>query len=193
MKMAVFFDVLPKSGFVDAYFAMALGLRSIAEKNAGFISVERFKNLQRPDWYLSFSNWGDEESLASWRCQPDHSSAQVCGRNLILEDYRLRVASEIPNPSIPMESGKAELIMAYVGNFEAIKNSLSKNTMPMSVPRYFQGVINPERGIALAECGINQSIPLENDGESDLYDVRCFSVVRDYGMYDRAQAPQQFI
>ncbi len=191
--MAVFFDVLPKSGFVDAYFAMALGLRPIAEKNTGFISVERFKNLQRPDWYLSFSNWGDEESLASWRCQPDHSSAQVCGRNLILEDYRLRVASEIPDLSIRMESGKTDLIMAYVGNFEAIKNSVSKNTILNSAPRYFQGVINPERGIALAECAINQSIPLANYSESNLFDVRCFSVVRDYGMYDRTQAPQQFI
>jgi heme-degrading monooxygenase HmoA len=193
MKMAVFFDVLPKSGFVDAYFAMALGLRSIAEKNTGFISVERFKNLQRPDWYLSFSNWGDEESLASWRCQPDHSSAQVCGRNLILKDYRLRVASEIPNPSIPTDLGRTELLMAYVGNFEAIKNALSKNTMPNSVPRYFQGVINPERGIALTEYSPNQPIQLERYGESDFFDLRCFSVVRDYGMFDRAQAPQQFI
>ena len=193
MKMAVFFDVLPKSGFVDAYFAMALGLRSIAEQNTGFISVERFKNLQRPDWYLSFSNWGDEESLASWRCQPDHSSAQVCGRNLILEDYRLRVAAEVPNRSAPTESREAEIVMAYVGNFEAIKNALSKNTMPNTIPGYFQGVINPERGIAITECRINQSIPLENDSESDLFDVRYFSVVRDYGMFDRAQAPQQFV
>jgi heme-degrading monooxygenase HmoA len=193
MKMAVFFDVLPKSGFVDAYFAMALGLRSIAEKNAGFISVERFKNLQRPDWYLSFSNWGDEESLASWRCQPDHSSAQVCGRNLILEDYRLRVATEVSNPTAPAESGEAELVMAYVGNFEAIKNALSKNTQLNAIPRYFQGVINPERGIAIAECSANQSIQLENYSESDLFDVRCFNVVRDYGMFDRTQAPQQFI
>lgn len=193
MKMAVFFDVLPKSGFTDAYFAMAQGLRPIAEKNTGFISVERFKNLQRPDWYLSFSNWGDEESLASWRCQPDHSSAQVCGRNLILEDYRLRVATEVLNHEVPAESGEAELVMAYVGNFEAIKNALTKNTLPKATPRYFQGVINPERGIAIAECSANQSIQLENYSESDLFDVRCFSVVRDYGMFDRTQAPQQFI
>jgi heme-degrading monooxygenase HmoA len=193
MKMAVFFDVLPKSGFVDTYFAMAQGLRSIAEKNTGFISVERFKNLQRPDWYLSFSNWGDEESLASWRCQPDHSSAQVCGRNLILEDYRLRVAAEVPNRTTPTESGEAELVMAYVGNFEAIKNALSKITMLNASPRYFQGVINPERGIALVESSKNQFIPLENYSVSNLFDVRCFGVVRDYGMFDRAQAPQQFI
>jgi heme-degrading monooxygenase HmoA len=193
MKMAVFFDVLPKSGFVDAYFAMALGLRSIAEKNTGFISVERFKNLQRPDWYLSFSCWGDEESLTSWRCQPDHSSAQVCGRNLILEDYRLRVASELPNTINLAGPLGAEIVVAYIGNFEVIKNALSKITMPNVIPRYFQGVINPERGIALAEWSANQSIQLENYSESNLFDVRCFSVVRDYGMFDRAQAPQQFI
>lgn len=193
MKMAVLFDVLPKSGFADTYFAMALGLRSIAEKNTGFISVERFKNLQRPDWYLSFSNWGDEESLANWRCQPDHASAQVCGRSLILEDYRLRVATEMPAPSIPTELGKAERVMAYVGNFEAIKDALSTYTPSNAVPRYFQGVINPERGIALAECSTDQAIQLNNDSKSDLFDVRCFSVVRDYGMFDRAQAPQQFM
>ena len=42
MTYSVFFDVLPKKGFADAYFGMASGLKPLVEKNPGFISVERF-------------------------------------------------------------------------------------------------------------------------------------------------------
>jgi len=193
MTQAVFFDVLPKNGFVDAYFAMAVGLRSIVEKNPGFISVERFKNLQHSDWYLSFSNWANEESLAGWRCQPDHSSAQVCGRSLILEDYRLRVGSELGTEEGLEQLGGSERIATYIGNFEAIEDAVSEIKMPDITPRLFRGVIDPMRGIALVELSKNQSIPLTKHLSNDLYEIRCFDVVRDYGMFNRAQAPQQFI
>ena len=79
MTYAVFFDVLPKKGFTDAYFGMAAGLKPIVEKNPGFISVERFENLGQAGWYLSYSQWIDEHALSSWRCQHDHHEAQVCG------------------------------------------------------------------------------------------------------------------
>ncbi len=193
MTQAVFFDVLPKSGFVDAYFAMATGLRAIVEQNSGFISVERFKNLQRPDWYLSFSNWANEESLASWRCQSDHSSAQVCGRSLILEDYRLRVASEVSAETGSAEFSESERITAYIGNFDAIEYAVSQIKIPELTSRLFQGVIDPMRGIALVEFSKNQPLHLVKHSSNELFDIRCFAVVRDYGMFNRAQAPQQFI
>ena len=44
---SVLFDVLPKPGHVEQYFSMAAHLKPIVEQNPGFISVERFANLQK--------------------------------------------------------------------------------------------------------------------------------------------------
>ena len=49
---SVLFDVLPKPGHVEEYFSMAAQLKPIVEQNPGFISVERFANLQNHDWYF---------------------------------------------------------------------------------------------------------------------------------------------
>lgn len=189
MTRAVFFDVRPKLGFVDAYFAMAVGLRKIVEDNHGFVSVERFKNLQKPGWYLSLSKWKNEDALTKWRCQPDHASAQVCGRNLILEDYRLRVGSEITIT----DRLNSQLITAFIGSLEEIKRVIPLANGSGSTPRLFESVLDPNRGVLLVDLDINQSAPGFLTKESDLFEINHFSVLRDYGMFDRAQAPQQFI
>ena len=51
---SVLFDVLPKPGHVEEYFSMAAQLKPIVEQNPGFISVERFANLQNHDCIYRF-------------------------------------------------------------------------------------------------------------------------------------------
>ena len=188
MTYAVFFDVLPKKGFVDAYFGMAAGLKPMVEKVSGFISVERFENLEQAGWYLSFSQWQDEKALSSWRCHHDHHEAQVCGRNLVLEDYRLRVASEQEHRS----SGTC--ILAMIGNFNEIQIAIKSLSQTHSAAaRLFKGVINPERGVLLFDCDFEQAATLKHSFSlSDATEVGIYEVQRDYGMFDRAQAPSVF-
>lgn len=195
MTQAVFFDVLPKPNFVDAYFAMAVGLRPIVEQNPGFISVERFANLQKSDWYLSFSQWKNEDSLKQWRCQYDHNGAQVCGRNLVLEDYRLRVGEEKTTDDFAPSNRAREGLAVLVGDFEKIKALVKQADMQLRQPRLFKGIINPQRGIALCDLSIEQgaeAMPLKASQLGAEIDLRWFEVCRDYGMFDRAEAPQQF-
>ena len=116
MTQAVLFDVLPKPGHVDQYFEMAAQLKPIVQQNPGFLSVERFANLQKPDWYLSFSCWKDEESLAQWRCQPDHNGAQVCGRHQVFDDYRLRVSAAKVNEELSSPQSR-ELVLLLIGEY----------------------------------------------------------------------------
>ncbi|MBT8584278.1 antibiotic biosynthesis monooxygenase [Polynucleobacter paneuropaeus] len=188
MTYAVFFDVLPKKGFTDAYFGMAAGLKPIVEKNPGFISVERFENLGQAGWYLSYSQWVDEHALSSWRCQHDHHGAQVCGRNLVLEDYRLRVGSEEGNQSTK------PCILALVGNFEEVQSvagGAAKSSSKQA--RLFKGVINPARGIALLDSDLAGALSIKNSlADHQSIQVGVYEVQRDYGMFDRAQAPSVF-
>lgn len=193
MTYAVFFDVLPKQGFADAYFGMAGGLKPIVEKSPGFLSVERFESLDKPDWYLSFSQWVDESALSAWRCQHDHHEAQVCGRNLVLEDYRLRVGLSVPKLTEVAIASKA-FVVATVGDFNLIKQGADKTKANFGKSsRVFKGVINKERGIALMDLSSNDALAMSMSMTDDeLSASKFFQIERDYGMFDRAQAPGVF-
>ena len=90
--IAVIFEVVPRGGHKNHYLAVAADLREELEATEGFISVERFESLSRPEKILSLSLWRDEESVARWRRTAEHCDAQLAGCAHILEDYRLRVA-----------------------------------------------------------------------------------------------------
>ena len=93
--IAVIFEVWPKPELRERYLAMAADLRPILEGVDGFISVERFESLTEPGKLLSLSVWRDEEALARWRAVEEHRKAQLAGRGVMFDDYRLRVAGII--------------------------------------------------------------------------------------------------
>ncbi|HSB26148.1 MAG TPA: antibiotic biosynthesis monooxygenase [Burkholderiaceae bacterium] len=90
--IAVIFEVVPREGHADVYFALAAGLRQQLEAIDGFISVERFRSVTQPDKLLSLSFWRDEEAVRRWRELDAHRAAQQAGRGRHFADYRLRVA-----------------------------------------------------------------------------------------------------
>lgn len=93
--IAIIFEVEPHPDKASAYFDMAADLKPVLEEMEGFISVERFESLMQPGKYLSLSFWEDEEAVQRWRNVEKHRRAQTAGRNVMFDDYRLRVASVI--------------------------------------------------------------------------------------------------
>lgn len=93
--IAVIFELEPRDGCQDRYFELAEGLRETLQAQPGFLSIERFQSLARPDRYLSLSFWEDEEAVRGWRNQMSHRAAQREGRAEVFADYRLRVAHVI--------------------------------------------------------------------------------------------------
>lgn len=91
--IAVIFEVFPKSDQKDAYLAMAADMKALVDQIDGFISVERFESLTTPGKLLSLSYWRDEDALEKWRKLTRHRAAQKAGREIMFDDYRLRVAS----------------------------------------------------------------------------------------------------
>ena len=90
---AVIFEVKPKPGRDQDYFATAQSLRSELEKIDGYISIERFQSLTDETKLLSLSFWRDEEAVRQWRNFAEHREAQRKGRESIFRDYRIRVVS----------------------------------------------------------------------------------------------------
>jgi len=190
---SVLFDVLPKPGHVEEYFSMAAQLKPIVEQNPGFISVERFANLQNQHWYLSFSCWKDEGSLAQWRCQPDHNGAQVCGRNKVFDDYRLRVSVKKSDDDLLIDRSR-ELILLLIGYFDDVQAVLGQTPLDRLSSKSYQGVLDAKRGLSIIE------FPADSSPSNDLHtlvipesiNALWFGVIRDYGMFDRVEAPTQF-
>lgn len=90
--IAVIFEVTPASAHRQEYLEMAADLRPMLEGIDGFLSIERFQSLARPDRILSLSFWRDEAAIIEWRRLEAHRAAQQRGRAGVLADYRLRVA-----------------------------------------------------------------------------------------------------
>ncbi|MEL7464941.1 MAG: antibiotic biosynthesis monooxygenase [Pseudomonadota bacterium] len=93
--IAVIFEVLPKSDQKDAYLSMAAEMKALVDQIDGFISVERFESLTTPGKLLSLSFWRDEAALDEWRRLTRHRAAQKAGREIMFDDYRLRVAAVV--------------------------------------------------------------------------------------------------
>ncbi|WP_294611110.1 antibiotic biosynthesis monooxygenase family protein [Roseovarius sp.] len=93
--IAVIFEVIPGEGQTEPYLDVAARMRPLAESIPGFISVERFQSLTNPGKLLSLSFWEDEAAVTRWRQLEAHRGAQKAGREVMFEDYRLRVVSVI--------------------------------------------------------------------------------------------------
>ncbi|ATP27302.1 antibiotic biosynthesis monooxygenase [Chromobacterium violaceum] len=91
--IAVIFEVTLADGGRDGYLQWAARLAEQLGSMDGFVSIERFQSLNRPDRLLSLSFWRDEAALAAWRKLESHRMAQAAGRGGLFADYRLRVAA----------------------------------------------------------------------------------------------------
>jgi len=93
--IAVIFEVIPHAEHKQEYLDIAADLKPVLEKLDGFISVERFQSLTDPKKILSLSFFQDEGAILQWRTLKKHRKAQAAGRNVVFENYRLRVANVI--------------------------------------------------------------------------------------------------
>ena len=93
--IAVIFEVEPAPDRRQDYLDAAAALRPELEAIDGFLSIERFASLTRPERILSLSFWRDEDAVQRWRTLPSHRAMQAQGRAGIFRDYRLRVAAVV--------------------------------------------------------------------------------------------------
>ena len=206
--IGLFFEVMPRPGHDQAYFDIAAGLRPELDKNSGLLFIDRFRSMARQRLVLSHSHWRDEASLASWRAHAKHHVAQVAGRQQHFQDYRLRIGQLVcewlPEPaelrrleinnsyndptlrqerfmlastaSQPLEAVAESDVLAAGGDVLASVTRQSEYIVLMSVPSLPEGLSAVER---LAHAGAMTS-------------ARLYLVSRDYGMYDRKEAPQYY-
>jgi heme-degrading monooxygenase HmoA len=216
---SVIFEVHPKAEQWDAYLGNAKMLRPELEQVPGFVDNVRYKSLNRDGWILSLSGWRDEKSVVRWRTRMRHHEVQEKGRGEILSDYHLRVGQVTGDTRIPEGCQLVEqrLDETEIGAGTAITLVDVKRTPEWIAARnpqeialelgfdlnshgdcvswdVFDAVLTPGDIILLtawkdntAAKGYGERMMLPEDGR-----LRTVRIVRDYGMFDRREAPQYY-
>jgi heme-degrading monooxygenase HmoA len=214
---SVIFEVHPNQGRKDDYLDLAKHLKPILEKIDGFVDNERFESRLRPGWVLSHSTWRDEKSVVRWRTEGEHHVVQGKGRFEIFQDYHLRVGDVMADTDPPRQApiqerrfdetevGNAKLATfteitpakgaVFAGQSDLLPAQLGLDPTNGAVAEHdvYASIYNPGK-LALLVAWRNVDAgkawsPRKIDGIAQLRH-RKIRVVRDYGRFDRREAPQ---
>ena len=207
---AVLFEVRPKSEKWDDYLGIAKMLKPELEAIDGFLENIRYRSLTREGWLLSLSTWRDEKALVRWRTQATHHGAQEKGRFEVFGDYHLRVGA-LAGAGSAERSDETEVGAGTAVTLIDAKRPADwvKDTAPEQIAAslglrsdapglvawdVFDAVLTPGDVILLmtsrdrkAADALERGMPL-GDGAR----LRRVRILRDYGMFDRREAPQYY-
>lgn len=215
---SVIFEVHPKPDQWDAYLANAKMLRPELEQVDGFVDNIRYKSLTRDGWILSLSGWCDEKAVVRWRTTMQHHMVQQKGRSEILLDYHLRVGQITQDTCIPegFTLHEQRLDETQVGEGTTVTlidakrpSQWTETSNPADCSEYlglnpyaggliswdiFDAVLTPGDLILLMSWRTASDAHAFEDTANLPEDARLrhVRVVRDYGMFDRREAPQYY-
>jgi heme-degrading monooxygenase HmoA len=213
---SVLFEVHPKPDQWDAYLGLGKMLKPELEKIEGFVDNIRYRSLRREGWLLSHSGWRDEKALVRWRTQARHHVVQEKGRSDIFLDYHLRIGQLTQDTRPP--GGKAlqeqRLDETETGDATTITLIDAKRppewveqSSPDDVAKWL-GLAPDARGLVawdvfdavLTPGDIILLVSWRDRAAAESFEaavslgegarLRRVRVVRDYGMFDRREAPQ---
>ena len=216
---SVIFEVHPRKEQWDNYLAIAKLLRPELENIDGFVDNIRYRSLTREGWILSLSSWRDEKAVVRWRTRAPHHEAQERGRTEIFTDYHLRVGQLTNDTHLPegyqlheqrldetevsdgttvtLIDGKRPPEWTKDRSADDVAKWLglpSNNREDLVGWDVFDAVLTPGDVILLMSWrnrihaeAFEKTYSLQHGAR-----LRRVRVVRDYGMYDRREAPQYF-
>ena len=211
---AVIFEVQPKRARWDDYLELAQQLKPKLEAIDGFIANERFRSLHVDGKVLSLSIWRDEKAVVRWRTHGEHHGVQRKGRFEVFEDYHLRVGEIVSDSDRPdgiadqqrfdeTEIGAAkavsisELTPVAGRNLAAASTAADFGLEPYAKDlieqEAFESIYTPGKLVLLASWRRSEMAERWRPTASNAIQSirhRQVRVIRDYGMFDRREAPQ---
>jgi heme-degrading monooxygenase HmoA len=194
------FDVKPWHDTLEEYLSIAAALRPQLDESGGCDFIDRFRRIAKPGeaqgWILSFQFWRDEASLVRWRSNAIHHDAQQNARDSVFEDYRLRVGEVVYSEARDSTTNRSDDVNdtdTFVAMLETEASTLS---LPLlSDPQSFESLYRPGRflHIGVARSLTTMKSAIESARVSaKLTHIAIGRIERDYGMFERDQAPQIF-
>ena len=201
--IALFFEVQTRPGHRDQYLELAASLRPALDAMGGCLFIDRFSSLTRENLLLSYQIWQDEGAMTAWRVHGYHHEVQTIGREKVFSDYRIRIAQvvheERPGQQIwqperrtpyndPARRPSTFVLVAESKRAELPVETEWRRDSFRSVYRdgFFAQLIDvPDQ-----QSGLELGRRLLADPTTEYF--RIVEVMRDYGMYDRTEAPQYY-
>jgi len=213
---SVIFEVYPRQERFEDYLALAKHLKPILEEVDGFVDNERFESKTRPGWVLSHSTWRDEKSVVRWRTTGEHHMVQKQGRTEILRDYHLRVGDVTADTHAPKDApireqrfdeteiGAAKFVTLTEITPQEGSTSASQTDLVLALGfdasrtgviehDVFASIYNPGKFALLVSWKDAKAATLWAPAKPTIAQAvrhRHVRIVRDYGMFDRREAPQ---
>ena len=198
-----FFEVQIKEGQIDRYLDLAASLKPSLEAMGGCLFIDRFKSLNRKNLLLSYQIWQDEGSMIAWRVDPKHHTVQEAGRERVFDDYRIRIAQVLHEERPEKSAWRPERLSPYNDpkrrppTFVVASESRNRE-LPVETSwkcDVFESVYRPGIFAHLVDvpspdAGVGIGRQLFADSTTEYF--RIFEVMRDYGMFNRGEAPQYY-
>jgi len=188
---ALFFEVRPHPGHLEHYFEHVARLRPILARHAGLAFIDRYASLRDADVLLSHQLWESEDAIIAWRRDAEHRRSQTAGNKVHFADYRIRVGARVRH----WQAGTPDMIAHPAVAPDAAQHVLAVyGTQPVtdagvtafhSVNHNGQFIaLSTHAGQATADTAFQAMIGRDGVEQAAVYSIR-----RDYGLFDRAQAP----
>jgi heme-degrading monooxygenase HmoA len=216
---AVIFEVHPKKERWEDYLNLAKQLKPKLEAIDGFIDNERFASKKTEGNVLSLSTWRDEKAVVRWRTHGEHHGVQEKGRSEVFEDYHLRVGEITADNRPPMglkidaqRVDETEVGLAKICTITEVSPSSKSTPGPqfnLVLARLhldpgadglldceiFESIMSPGKLLILGswrdKSAAGSWTPMLFAGAAEIRH-REVRVIRDYGMFERCEAPQFF-
>jgi heme-degrading monooxygenase HmoA len=188
----VLFEVEPRPERWDDYLRYAGMLRPELEQIDGFLDNRRFRSRRHDGLLLSLSFWRDEKSVVRWRSHAVHHGVQAKGRGEVFRDYHLRVGEVVRDNGATQpqsrfdetETGRARAVSII----EAPETETPPDAAGLVDWDMFDGIQDKQDRILLLSWRDADTMQAwTSQAGMRRRDVR---IVRDYGLRDRAEAPQ---
>jgi heme-degrading monooxygenase HmoA len=198
--LALLFEVTPKPDGYQRYLDIAASLRPALDKQDGLLFIDRYRSLSRPGTILSHSLWRDEASMAAWRTFEQHHHAQVAGREHVFADYRLRIADVVLARAPEARDWRRSHASSYRDptarppRHVVIAASRGAPCAGDASDR-FESLNWPNEFLALYDApdlAAAESLLASLATAPGTTSVRLCELERDYGMFDRREAPQYY-
>lgn len=197
----VLFEVRPKASEWDHYLELAGTLRPELVRMPGFLDNERYRSERTAGRLLSLSVWEDEKALVRWRTHGLHHEVQGKGRFEVFDDYHLRVGEVVTDTGADqLPQTHLERTAAGSGTAATVTEVAPGERAPKEPPaspdlldvEWYRGITTEGKRLMLASWRGDESAADWLAEKRDAARHRHVRVVRDYGLRDRAEAPQYF-
>lgn len=188
---ALFFEVRPHPGHLEHYFQHVDRLRPILAQHKGLAFLDRYACLSDKDVLLSHQLWESEDAIVAWRSDATHRRSQTAGNKVHFADYRIRVGVRVlhwrtgPDHEISHAEAKqvAQHVLALYCNQPVVEAGYTA----------FESYNNEGKFVALVTYEDFESAKaawISQIGRDGLEEAAVYNIRRDYGLFDRDQAPQ---